>query len=169
MMSDTNSGREDAALLTAIGRLWQQLDPPPADLAEGVLARLAAEDLEYDLLVLVESEDTLAGVRSAAGRTGADGPEEDSGSWSLNYAGSDFEVYLRMSRIEGHTRVDGWVVPARALTVRLRAGEATVLETPVDEHGRFEIAEAPVGLARLVFVDETSAAERPRITPPFWI
>ncbi len=59
-------GPDDAALLAAIARLWQQVDPPPVDLADGVLARIAAEDLEFDLLTLVESEDALAGVRSAA-------------------------------------------------------------------------------------------------------
>ena len=45
--------------------VWELIDPPPADLAEGVLARLAAEDLELELLTLVES-DGLAGVRHAA-------------------------------------------------------------------------------------------------------
>ena len=158
---------DDADLLAAVGRLWQQVDPPPADLVDGVLARIAAEDLEFDLLTLVETEGAPAGVRSAA-ETGGD-DREDSGSWSLEYAGSDFKVYLRMSRIEHRTRIDGWVVPARALTVRVLSEDAAALETPVDEYGRFEVAEAPSGLARLVFLDETPAADRPRITPPFWI
>ncbi len=172
MMSNADTegpiGPDDATLLAAIGRLWQQVDPPPADLAFGVLARLAAEDLEFDLLTLVESADALAGVRSAA--EADDDDHEDSGSWSLEYAGGDFKVYLRMSRIEHRTRIDGWVVPARALTVRLLSEDGSEpLETPVDEYGRFEIEESPAGLARLVFLDETPAADRPRITPPFWI
>lgn len=172
MMSNTDTegpiGPDDATLLAAIGRVWQQIDPPPSDLAFGVLARLAAEDLEFDLLSLVESTDALAGVRSAAEASDDDG--RDSGSWSLEYAGSDFKVYLRMSRIEHRTRIDGWVVPARALTVRLLVeDEAQPLETPVDEYGRFEIEDSPSGLARLAFLDETPTADRPRITPPFWI
>lgn len=171
MMSNTDTegpiGPDDATLLAAIGRVWQQIDPPPSDLAFGVLARLAAEDLEFDLLSLVESTDALAGVRSAA-EASDDG--RDSGAWSLEYAGSDFKVYLRMSRIEHRTRIDGWVVPARTLTVRLLVeDEAQPLETPVDEYGRFEIEDSPSGLARLAFLDETPTADRPRITPPFWI
>src|SRR5680860_1324273 len=128
-------GSDDVTLLAAVGRLWQQVDPPPADLADGVLARIAAEDLEFDLLILVESQDALAGVRSSAA-TDDLVQREDTGSWSLEYAGSDFRVYLRLNRIDDHTRADGWVVPARPLTVRLLAeGREVPLETTVDEYG----------------------------------
>jgi len=166
-MSDTSDERpvdpDDATLLARVAHLWQQLDPPPADLADGVLARIAAEDLEFDLLVLVESTDALAGVRSAAETS------DETGAWSLEYAGSDFNVYLRLSRIEDRTRLDGWVVPARRLTVRLLAEDGTVVhETSLDEFGRFEIADAPTGHSRITFLDET-ITDRPRITPPFWI
>jgi hypothetical protein len=163
------SGPDDASLLTAIGRLWRQIDPPPADLADGVLARIAAEDLEFDLLILVESQDALAGVRSAPEVDDVE-QHEQTGSWSLEYAGSDFRVYLRLNRTDDRIRADGWVVPARPLTVRLLTeAEDVPLETRVDEFGRFDFADAPSGLARLLFLDESPTAERPRITPPFWI
>jgi hypothetical protein len=159
------TGPDDLTLLARVERLWQQVDPPPDDLVDGVLARIAAEDLEFDLLVLVESAGVLDGVRSAAS-----GPEGDAGAWSLEYAGADFKVYLRLTRIEARTRLDGWVVPARPLTVRLLAEDESVThETALDEFGRFDIADARTGLARISFLDETPAAERPRITPPFWI
>jgi hypothetical protein len=184
-MSPDDAGRDDLGprgpsddeLLAAIGGLWHQVDPPPADLVDGVLARIAAEDLEFDLLTLVESEETLAGVRSAGDPTTdptadpADGPAGgEEGSWSLEYTHSDFRLYLRLARIEDRTRLDGWVVPSRPLTVRLLA-EATDApqETTVDEFGRFELPAAPSGLARLLFLDEPPTADRPRITPPFWI
>ena len=38
----------DDALTLEIRRLWEILDPPPGDLADGVLATLAAIDLELD-------------------------------------------------------------------------------------------------------------------------
>ena len=97
---------------------------------------------------------------------------EEAGSWSLEYAHADFRVYLRLSRSEERTRLDGWVVPAQALTVRLLSeaeAEADPAETVLDEFGRFEFASVPAGLARLVLTDEPPTAERPRITPPFWI
>ncbi len=166
---DHPAGPDDATLLAAVARLWQQADPPPVDLAAGVLARIAAEDLEFDLLTLVDSSGALAGVRSAAEAAPETGSEE-SGSWQLEYAGTDFTIYLRMTRIEHRTRVDGWVVPARRLTVRLLTqGSEEPLQTLVEDFGRFEFAEAPSGLARIVVLDETNEADRPRITPPFWI
>jgi hypothetical protein len=152
----------DAALLAAVARLWEQVDPPPADLADGALARIAAEDLEFELLTLVESE-ALAGVRHAA-------PEPDeSGTWQLEYEGPNVRIYVRLTRIEDRTRLDGWVVPARSMTVRLQVdGSEDVLESTVDEHGRFEFATAGDGLSRLTFVDDIPGS-KPRVTPPFWI
>ncbi len=155
----------DSALLTAVARVWQQVDPPPAGLADGAIARIAAEDLEFDLLTLVSSDGALAGVRHAA-------PEErdEAGAWMLEYEGHDVRIYVRLTRIEDRTRVDGWVVPVRELTVRLSTeGADETIESPVDEFGRFEFASANPGLSRLSFVDESGGTTRPRVTPPFWI
>lgn len=154
----------DAALLTAVGRVWHLVDPPPVDLADGVLAAIAAEDLEFDLLVLVET-DALTGVRHAA-------PEEreDGGAWMLEYEGPDVRVYVRINRIDDRTRVDGWVVPVRPLSVQLSTeGQEETQESTVDEFGRFEFASAHPGLSRLTFTDEPRGTGRPRVTPPFWI
>ena len=38
----------DEQLMEAIRDLWETADPPPADLADGVLAALAAADLELE-------------------------------------------------------------------------------------------------------------------------
>lgn len=161
------TGPDDATLLAAVGHLWQRVDPPPADLADGVLARIAAEDLEFELLALVEGQDALAGVRS--GGDLAD-HTDTVGEWSLEYAGPDLQVHLRLTRREDRVRVDGWVVPASPLVVRLQApGQQAPHETRVDEFGRFELTEVPTGLARLTFTDPGATEARPRITPPFWI
>lgn len=160
---------DEATLLAAVARLWGQVDPPPADLVDGVLARLAAEDLELELLTLVASaheDEALAGVRHLS-----DGPDarEETGAWSLEYDGPDFHVYVRLTRIEDRHRLDGWVVPARPVTVELRTeGRDLSVSALADEHGRFELPDAPAGLSRLVFPAAT-AGERPRVTPPFWI
>jgi hypothetical protein len=155
---------DDATLLTAIAEVWQQLDPPPVDLVDGVLAAIAAEDLEFELLTLVETNGALAGVRHSAPE---DGP--DTGAWMLEYEGPDVRIYLRLTRIEDRTRLDGWVVPVKPLTVQLRTDDQdAVLESEVDEFGRFEFPSAGPGLSRLTFVDGTRGA-KPRVTPPFWI
>jgi hypothetical protein len=154
---------DDATLLTAVTRVWQLADPPPVDLADGVLAAIAAEDLEFDLLTLVSTDGALAGVRHAAPEPG------EEGAWMLEYEGSDLRIYVRLTKIADRTRVDGWVVPVRDLTVQLRAqGQDEPLETVLDEFGRFEFTAATPGLSRLTFDDDTSGS-RPRVTPPFWI
>ena len=165
-MSDaTGASRSDEQLLEAVGRLWQQLDPPPADLADGVLARLAAQDLEYELLTLVESDEALAGVRSA---TMLRAPDE-TGTWSLEYLGPGFRVQLRISRRNRQARLDGWVSPPQPMTVMLSSvlRKGTVLEAQVSDSGRFEFPVAPAGACRMTFVTETPG--RPQATPPFWI
>jgi hypothetical protein len=151
----------DEDLLAATARVWELMDPPPADLADGVLARLAAEDLELELLTLVESEG-LAGVRH-----GGEEPEE-TGSWSLEYAGPDFRAYLRLTRVEDQTRLDGWVVPARAMTVELRPEHGVPQRVALDEFGRFDFVDVATGAHRLGFLNDATGS-RLRLTPPFWI
>lgn len=168
------TGPDEATLLAAVARLWRQVDPAPADLADGVLARIAAEDLEFELLALVEGQDAFAGVRSAvdASEPADEGTSGDEmpGEWSLEYAGPDLHVHLRLTRREDRVRVDGWVVPASPLVVRMKApGQQDLPETQVDEFGRFELTDVPTGLARLTFTDPRASGDRPRITPPFWI
>jgi hypothetical protein len=154
---------DDADLLAATARLWEQLDPPPADLADGVLARIAAEDLEFELLTLVEGEQ-LAGVRQSTDRFTEE--QEETGSWSLEYTGPDLHAYLRVTHVEDHTRLDGWVVPARAMSVELRPESGLPQRVALDELGRF--AGVAPGTHRLCFLEDKSGA-RLRITPPFWI
>jgi hypothetical protein len=156
---------DDDALLEAVSRLWRQVDPPPADLAHGVLARLAAEDLELELLTLVET-DALAGVRSADTIEEAD----ELTSTFLEYVGPDLRVYVHLSTFDDGTRLDGWVVPASSLTVTLRDEHGTTLQqTSVDQHGRFAFTRAATGVVRLTFTDEPPTTARPRATPPFHV
>jgi hypothetical protein len=155
---------DDDVLLEAISRLWRQVDPPPADLAHGVLARLAAEDLELELLTLVEPSDAMAGVRSADTIEDAD----ELTSTFLEYVGPDLRVYVHLSAFDDGTRLDGWVVPASPLTVTLRDEQgSTVQRTSVDQHGRFAFARTASGVVRLTFTDEPPTTARPRATPPF--
>lgn len=166
MAESTGAPRSDDELLDMVAKTWEQLDPPPADLADGVLARLAAQDLEYELLTLVESDEALAGVRSTATITRA--PDE-TGTWSLEYLGPGFRVQLRISRRHRQARLDGWVSPPQPMTVMLSSvlRKSGVLEAQVSDSGRFEFPVAPAGACRMTFVTESGG--RPQATPPFWI
>ena len=165
-MNESHRQLDDEALLEAVARLWRQLDPPPPDLAHGVLARLAAEDLELELLTLVESSDAFAGVRSSDTLEDSD----ELTSTFLEYVGPDLRVYVHLSQFDDGTRLDGWVVPARGLTVTLRDQQGSTLQqTTVDQHGRFAFARAASGVVRLTFADEPPTTARPRATPPFHV
>jgi hypothetical protein len=165
MNETTGAPRSDDELLDAVARLWEKIDPPPEDLADGVLARLAAQDLEYELLTLVESDEAVAGVRSA---TMLRAPDE-TGTWSLEYLGPGFRVQLRVSRRGRQARLDGWVSPPQPMTVMLSSvlRKGSVLEAQVGDSGRFEFPVAPSGACRMTFVTESGG--RPQATPPFWI
>jgi hypothetical protein len=166
-MNDKTAGapQSDDDLLDAVARMWEKLDPPPADLADGVLARLAAQDLEYELLTLVESDEALAGVRTATLQRAPD----ETGTWSLEYLGPGFRVQLRVSRRGRQARLDGWVSPPQPMTVMLSSvlRKGGVLEALVSDSGRFEFPVAPAGACRMTFVTESGG--RPQATPPFWI
>jgi hypothetical protein len=155
----------DDALLDSVAAMWQRVDPPPADLADGVIARLASQDLEYELLTLVEGDEALAGVRSAATMRAPD----ETGAWSLEYDGPGFRVQLRVSRRDRQARLDGWVSPPQPMTVLLSSvlRKGAVLEAQVSDSGRFEFPLAPGGACRMTFVVESGG--RPQATPPFWI
>ena len=129
----------DRALLARLRRVWERRDPPPAGLVDSVLLALATLDLEaeYELLTLVGSTERLAGTRGTTETR------------TLTFSGEGVTVMLRVSATgEGRRRVDGWLSPGSARTVRLRvaAAEWRTTSTP---HGRFELADLPAGDATL--------------------
>jgi hypothetical protein len=168
----------DDQLLGAVAQLYADLDPAPDDLAEGVLARLAVEDLEdeYELLTLVERVDLAAGVRSAEDAV-TDG---DDATVALEFAGTSYRVLVRISTVDGHRRLDGWVVPAVAVRIFLGPqGDAlanTRQSTYANEDGRFEFPAPTTGEVRLWLLpqsgdqaDDSASAAPPFVTPPFLI
>ncbi len=162
----------DDELLAAVAALFAEVDPAPDDLADGVLARLAVEGLEteYALLTLVERTDLLAGTRGAASET-----TEPLATVALEFAGDTYRVLVRVSTVDGHRRLDGWVVPA--LPLRVFAGptvDAVVQQrhrADVDEHGRFELVGLAPGETRLWLlpVDADDATASPFVTPTFLV
>ena len=159
----------DEQLLDAIAVLYAEIDPAPADLADGVLARLAVEDLEseYELLILVDRVDHVAGTRGAVAA-------EDEDTVALEFAGTSLRVLVRISSVDGHRRVDGWVVPAVPLRVFLGPQDAELAahhQSAEADDRRFEFTEPLTGRVRLWLVpqgsDDASAALAPLVTPPF--
>ncbi|TNU73749.1 hypothetical protein FH969_09775 [Miniimonas arenae] len=143
----------DEALFARLALMWQDLDPMPEgldrEMAAVVEAARAAEDLEteYALLTLVAEADAQAlGVRAAGAELTV-----------IEFTGRGLDVMLRIAP----GRIDGWVAPAAAGTVRLvvpdgepaRGGRPQVplATASVDADGRFALHDVPAGIALLRF------------------
>jgi hypothetical protein len=161
----------DEELLQAVADLYADLDPAPADLADGVLARLAVQDLEteYELLTLVDRIDTRVGTRG-------EHEPETSATVALEFAGATYRVLVRISNgDDGQRRLDGWVVPALPMRVFLGPqGDAlahTRQSAYADREGRFEFPAAMTGEVRLWLLPQATGEDAvpPFVTPPFLI
>ena len=145
----------DAALFARMRRMWEDVDPAPADLVDRMVAAVAVEDLsrEYALLTLVEG--ALGAVRS----------ETDTAT--LQFSDGTTSVLLHLSTTEGGgRRIDGWV-DASALAIRLVQEDGELSAEP-GEHGRFAFEEVTPGVARLRLVVKDATGElRDFQTPQF--
>jgi hypothetical protein len=163
----------DDELLQSVAELFAALDPAPADLADGALARLAVQDLEteFELFTLVQSVDVRSGTRH-------DDEPETSATVALEFAGSTYRVLVRISDTDdGGRRLDGWVVPALPLRVFLGPqGDAlahTRQSAYADREGRFEFPAAMRGEVRLWLLPQGHRDDRqgppPFVTPAFLV
>ncbi|MBC9225227.1 hypothetical protein GL325_02710 [Aeromicrobium sp. 636] len=131
--------------------MYEAIDPPPAHLADAMIAVIAAEDLdnEYELLSLVNRSTALVGTRG-------------SGPLTIEFAYDDVTVLVRVT--EGPTsdtrRIDGWVTPAHDGGARLQRGDDALTADLVA--GRFEFDEVPAGLVRIWF----EVADRDNLATP---
>ena len=169
----------DEELLRAIADLCTDTDPSPADLADGVLARLAVQGLEteFELFTLVHPLDTRLGTRF-------DAEPETSSTVALEFAGSTYRVLVRIADTDTDNdtdtdgrRLDGWVVPA--LPMRVFLGPPGDAPTDVrqsayaDREGRFEFPRAVRGEVRLWLLPQGTrrdgASPPPFVTPPFLV
>ena len=152
---ETEDFAADAALFARMRRMWEDVDPVPADLVDRMVAAVAVEDLsrEYALLTLVEGP--LAAVRG----------ETDTAT--LQFSDGTTSVLLHVTATEGGgRRVDGWV-DATALAIRLVQDDREWSAEP-GEHGRFAFEEVTPGVARLrLVVRDADGAMHDFQTPQF--
>lgn len=147
-MTDT-----DAELLARLRAAAEQLDPPPSDLAERVIAAIAMADIsrEYALLTLIDNAE--AAVRGSDGET-----------TTLQFSDGSASILLHVSHTErGRRRVDGWV-DAGAVEVHLTQDDRTLTTTP-DDQGRFAFEDVAPGLCRVRLV--VGGDQKDLLTPHF--
>jgi len=149
----------DERLLDALGTMWSEADPCPADLADRALFRLELEHLDVEVMA---AQIALSGA-------GARGPEVAS---TIIFESPSLSLTVMVTpATRNRRRVDGWITPPAALTVRLHSPEG-VREAPADEYGRFVFDDVPSGLVHLTVEPGAGAVprlDRPVATPAFTV
>lgn len=128
----------EAPLWAALRRMYQAADPAPHDLADRMIAAVAAADLdrEFALLALVDS-DAVGAVRG------------DADMLTLQFSDGRTSVLVHVTvDAGGRRRLDGWV-DGSALSAHLLR-EPRELAVPVID-GRFAFEDVGSGIARLRF------------------
>ena len=139
-------------IFTNLRAMYEVLDPPPAHLADAMIAAIAAEslDADYELLSLLGRSTELVGTRG-------------SGVITIEFSHDEASILLRVAQVDETTRrVDGWVTGTGADHARLTAGDQTWTADVTD--GRLEFESLPAGLIRIYFSGDTELA-----TPTFEI
>jgi hypothetical protein len=145
--TDPGFAGDDGALFARLREMWNRRDPMPHDLVDSVLVALATEGLveEYALLTMLETG-SLAGVRGAA--------DASRDTRVVEFADETVTVMLRVSALDDRRRrVDGWLAPARPVSVVLQHGNDEWAAS-VSAEGRFEFNDVPAGSVRLVLRPE---------------
>ena len=132
----------DAAVLAELAAMYTAADPPPSDLDDRVSFAVALQHGDLEMEVARLTEDLLVG----AGARAADQPR------TLTFDCPALTVMVTVVAVpRDQRRLDGWLAPAGALVVDVRAGGSdTVTHTvTADSTGRFVVESVPAGLAQL--------------------
>ncbi|QYJ05661.1 hypothetical protein KUV85_08270 [Nocardioides panacisoli] len=136
----------DEVLLNELQAMWQRRDPMPVDLPDRIVAAIAAEDLEFELLSL-----------SAITETAVRGDEAQ----VLECATDELTLLVRISdEPDGSRRVDGWSEGVRQVELLTPVGRRVA---DVGDGGRFEFDDVPRGPVRLRLRGERKAFQTPEI------
>ncbi|WP_199429828.1 carboxypeptidase regulatory-like domain-containing protein [Qaidamihabitans albus] len=142
---------DDDTLLAELGRVVDQVDPPPAGLAERVQFALALEDLDVEV-ARWERADAMAGVRSV-----------DQGT--ITFTVSDLTVMINLTKVGMGHRIDGWLVPEGEYGVEVRVAGHGSSSTTADDGGRFVLDSVPRGTTQIVVYIDGASCRRTVVTP----
>ena len=145
----------DFGVLGDIRKLFEAVDPMPADLPERIRFGLALRDLEVEVARLAE-EDQLA--------VAARGEEQ---SRTITFDSDSLTIMIRIdANRDGTVRVDGWLAPPQRRQVEIKTA-AEPLTVASDAQGRFAFARVPSGMAQLIVhsPEPSSGDTRSVVTP----
>jgi hypothetical protein len=142
---------DDDALLATIRRLFEAVDPMPADLPERIKFMFALRQLDAEVARLVRADDEA--------RLAVRGPEE---SRTITFDSDSLTIMIRIDVGPGEgVRVDGWLAPPQCRRVEMRTADGSIV-VMADMAGRFVFADVPRGTARVI----VHAPEAPQAGAP---
>ncbi|HEU4425960.1 MAG TPA: hypothetical protein VFR67_25760 [Pilimelia sp.] len=146
----------DRAILDQIRSVHALIDPPPADLDERVRFAISLETVDIEVARLVE--ELLVG-------SGARGPER---TRTMTFDAESMTIMVSVAELpDGLLRLDGWLAPAAALRVELRApGTTSARQVTADSSGRFVFHGVGRGLAQLLVHREDGPAGATTVVTP---
>jgi hypothetical protein len=154
MIMIVDSEEENRETLSALRRMWERADAPPADLSERMIAAVAVDDLSREYALLTEVTAGRAAVRTEQERL------------TLQFSDDSTSVLLHVSATEsGSRRVDGWSDPP-VLAARL-SQDVREWSAVVADEGRFAFAEVTPGLSAVRLIVRMDGELREFITPQF--
>ncbi len=142
MTSGPDPLSDDDALLVRLSMVAAQVDPVPAAVLEAAEAAFGLRDLDAQLALLVC--DSLIDTEGLVLSRGEDEPR------MLSFESPGSAVEVEVTEVDRRCRLVGQVVGGTSGTLRVEHGEGAS-SVPVDEIGRFTLADVPAGHLRLSY------------------
>jgi hypothetical protein len=151
---------QDEAFLDALRTMWEEADPLPPGLVERV--RFAVDLEALDALDTLDAE--LARLVEVSRLVAA---RSDEFTRLVTFQSDSLTIMITLDpRVDGTTRVDGWLSPGARHRIELRC-PAGALRAESDDAGRFALDGVPAGTAQLVVHDVDHSYRV--VTPPIEI
>jgi hypothetical protein len=147
---------QDAKILNLVERLYEAIDPVPAELVDRLQFAMTLDALHIEVAQLqLVSEEAMA----------ARGGELNSAMKTMTFSSDSLTTMVTISEAgPDRVRIDGWVAPGAGVKVELHQGTSLLRELSADSDGRFVFDDVPHGLTR--FVVRSVDAERPPVITP---
>jgi hypothetical protein len=134
----------DAATLDRVRAVYDATDPVPADLVERISFSLALDEMFDEVARMTRVPLDAMATRSD--------PAAGTRTETLTFSADQLTAMVTVTRVSpGRLRLDGWLAPAEARTVRLRIQGAEDHEVLADDQGRFSFDGLADGFGQLSF------------------
>ena len=129
---------DDARLLADLSALYENDDPTPVSVLDAARSVFALRDFDAELARLLDEEMLVGQAVRATGDHRL-----------LTFEAENVTFVVEATELAHGRKLVGQVVPAGPRELWLESAEGASTAAPVDELGRFSLAQLPAGTARL--------------------